>query len=109
MMRRTTGKGHKKVADLPLSPAGSPRSCLALSLGALDIQETIQHDDIHAGNLYARGKRLRVLDWGDASISHPFGSLVVTFRFLEEINRLAPDDPWFARLPDAYLEHRAAA
>jgi hypothetical protein len=38
------------------------------------------------------------------SISHPFASLVVTFRFLEEINKLQPDDPWFARLRDAYLE-----
>jgi hypothetical protein len=46
----------------------------------------------------------RLLDWGDASISHPFASLVVTFRFLEQRNRLAPDDPWFARLRDAYLE-----
>jgi hypothetical protein len=45
-----------------------------------------------------------VLDWGDASISHPFASLVVTFRFLEERTKLTPDDPWFARLRDAYLE-----
>jgi hypothetical protein len=29
---------------------------------------------------------------------------VVTFRFLEERNRLAPGDRWFARLRDAYLE-----
>jgi len=37
-------------------------------------------------------------------IAHPFASLVVTFRFLEERNQLAPGDPWFARLRDAYLE-----
>jgi hypothetical protein len=55
-------------------------------------------------NLYAQGERLRLLDWGDASISHPFASLVVTFRFLEEITELPPSDPWFARLRDAYLE-----
>jgi hypothetical protein len=47
---------------------------------------------------------LRLLDWGVASISHPFMSLVVTFRFLEETNKLAPNDSWFARLRDAYLE-----
>jgi len=41
---------------------------------------------------------------GDASISHPFASLVVTFRFLEEVTNLPPGDPWFARLRDAYLE-----
>jgi hypothetical protein len=56
------------------------------------------------GNLHLRGDELRILDWGDTSISHPFASLFVTFRFLEEKNRLRPDDPWFARLRDAYLE-----
>ena len=68
------------------------------------MRESIQHDDLHHANLYADGGRLRALDWGDASISHPFASLVVTFRFLEECARLAPGDPWFARLRDAYLE-----
>ncbi|TME35686.1 MAG: hypothetical protein E6I75_11335, partial [Chloroflexi bacterium] len=55
-------------------------------------------------NVYKRGERLRLLDWGDSSISHPFASLVVTFRFLEEINKLPPGDAWFSRLRDAYLE-----
>ena len=55
-------------------------------------------------NVYARGDALRILDWGDASILHPFASLVVTFRFLEERNGLLPEDPWFDRLRDAYLE-----
>jgi aminoglycoside phosphotransferase (APT) family kinase protein len=68
------------------------------------VPETIQHDDLHHANLYVRGGRVRVLDWGDASVSHPFASLVVTFRFLEERTRLPPGDPWFARLRDAYLE-----
>jgi Phosphotransferase enzyme family len=73
-------------------------------LDALGRPATIQHDDLHHGNLYDQGGRLRVLDWGDSSIAHPFMSLVVTFRFLEEVTRLPPDDPWFARLRDAYLE-----
>ena len=38
---------------------------------------------------------MRILDWGDSSISHPFASLFVTFRFLEEITHLSPDDAWF--------------
>ena len=73
-------------------------------LAAHNIPETVQHDDLHGANLYAGGEQLRLLDWGDASISHPFASLVVTFRILEEINKLSPADPWFARLRDAYLE-----
>jgi hypothetical protein len=73
-------------------------------LAAYGVPETIQHDDLHHANLYARGSRVRVLDWGDASIAHPFASLVVTFRFLEERTKLPPGHPWFARLRDAYLE-----
>jgi hypothetical protein len=73
-------------------------------LAARRVPETIQHDDLHMANVYQDGERLRVLDWGDSSISHPFASLVVTFRFLEEFNKLPPGDPWFARLRDAYLE-----
>jgi hypothetical protein len=73
-------------------------------LAAHGVPETAQHDDLHGANVYARGGRLRLLDWGDASVSHPFASLVVTFRFLEERNKLPPADPWFGRLRDAYLE-----
>jgi hypothetical protein len=77
---------------------------LCAELAAHDVPETIQHDDLHMNNVYARGGELRVLDWGDSSISHPFASLVVVFRFLEERNRLPLDDPWLGRLRDAYLE-----
>jgi hypothetical protein len=83
----------------------APRfAALCGELAAHDLPDTLQHDDLHMANLYRRGERLRLLDWGDASISHPFASLVVTFRFLEELTKLPPGDPWFARLRDAYLE-----
>ena len=98
--------------ELPLESDEINRLCgfaarfeeLCRELAAHGLPETIQHDDLHMGNLYERGGRLRLLDWGDASISHPFASLVVTFRFLEEFNELRPTDPWFTRLRDAYLE-----
>lgn len=98
--------------ELPLEPdeiaqlrAFAPRFAqLCDELAAREIAETVQHDDLHHANLYAKDGSLRVLDWGDSSISHPFASLVVTFRFLEEVNKLPPSDPWFATLRDAYLE-----
>jgi Phosphotransferase enzyme family len=77
---------------------------LVEDLAVHGVPETIQHDDLHMGNLFAQGSEARILDWGDSSISHPFASLVVTFRFLEERNGLPPSDPWFERLRDAYLE-----
>jgi hypothetical protein len=98
--------------DLPLEPEEvarlrgfAPRFAeLCGELAAHGVPETVQHDDLHGANVYARGGRLRLLDWGDASVSHPFASLVVTFRFLEEQNKLSPGDSWFGRLRDAYLE-----
>ena len=77
---------------------------LCEQLAAHQLPDTVQHDDLHMNNLYAKDNHLRVLDWGDSSISHPFVSVVVTFRFLEEFNQLPPDDRWYARLRDAYLE-----
>jgi hypothetical protein len=77
---------------------------LCAELAAHNVPETVQHDDLHMKNVYAQGEHLRLLDWGDSSISHPFVSLVVTFRFLEKVTKLLPGDPWFARLRDAYLE-----
>jgi aminoglycoside phosphotransferase (APT) family kinase protein len=98
--------------EIPLEPEEirqlrefAPRLAeLCEELAAHGIPETIQHDDLHLTNLYVQGDALRVLDWGDSSIAHPFFSLFETFRFLEGVNGLAPGDPWFPRLRDAYLE-----
>src|SRR5262249_48041979 len=98
--------------DLPLEPDEVRRlrgfaphfAVLCEELAGHDVPDTVQHDDLHMAHLYTRVESLRVLDWGDASISHPFASLIVTFRFLEERTGLPAADPWFARLRDAYLE-----
>jgi len=41
-------------------------------LAELGIEESLQHDDLHMANLYLHDGRLRVVDWGDSSIAHPF-------------------------------------
>jgi hypothetical protein len=98
--------------DLPLQPDElatlrrfEPRFVeLCAAVAGEDPGATIQHDDLHVNGVWVRGDELRVMDWGDASIGHPFASLIVTFRFLETENGFALDNPWFARLRDAYLE-----
>ena len=98
--------------DLPLQQEeisrlrvfAAPFTELCEELAANQLPDTIQHDDLHMKNIYERDGHLRILDWGDSSVSQPLASLVVTFRFLEEVTGLAPGDPWFGRLRDAYLE-----
>jgi phosphotransferase family enzyme len=92
---------EKKDAIARLEPSFA-RWCVELADHG--IPATVQHDDLHHSNLFVHNRHLRILDWGDTVISHPFASLVVTFQFLEEVNGLAPDDPCFLRLRRAYLE-----
>jgi hypothetical protein len=99
-------------ARLPLAPAETAAletllptvSRLCEELDARGVPPTVQHDDLHMNNVYVKDDTLRVLDWGDSSIAHPFFSLFETFRFLGVINGLPDGDPWFARLRDTYLE-----
>jgi hypothetical protein len=48
------------------------------TLAALGIPETIQHDDLHDGQVFVRDGGYLFFDWGDACISHPFFSMSVT-------------------------------
>jgi len=50
----------------------------AAELAALGPPPALQHDDLHPGNVLARG--LRPFDWGDACVGHPFASLLVAER-----------------------------
>src|SRR6266498_3381321 len=44
------------------------------------LPETIQHDDLHDGQVFVRRGRYLVFDWGDSSVSHPLLSLTVNLR-----------------------------
>ena len=48
------------------------------ALAAYGIRETLQHDDLHDGQVFVKDGRHLLMDWGDACISHPFFTLSVT-------------------------------
>ncbi|WP_439938393.1 phosphotransferase [Nocardia sp. N13] len=48
------------------------------ALAAYGIRETVQHDDLHDGQVFLGAGVHQVLDWGDACVSHPFFTLAVT-------------------------------
>jgi hypothetical protein len=73
-------------------------------LQALGIGDTLNHDDLHHGNVLVRDRRMVIFDWGDACVSHPFLTLAVTLRFASQQTGRADDDPEVLALRDAYLE-----
>jgi hypothetical protein len=73
-------------------------------LAAVGIPETIQHDDLHDGQVFFQDSRYLVFDWGDSCVSHPFHSLTVVLRAIAWKLDLEPGGPELQRLRDAYLE-----
>jgi phosphotransferase family enzyme len=76
--------------------------CLALA--EFGLPETIQHDDLHDGQVFVRNGRYLFFDWGDACVSHPFFTLVVTLAVLAHRLELDQGAPELNRFRDAYLE-----
>ncbi|HEX2141942.1 MAG TPA: phosphotransferase [Candidatus Limnocylindria bacterium] len=77
---------------------------LCATLAEMGIPESIQHDDLHDGNAFLRDGEYVFFDWGDACVSHPFHTLVVTLRALAYRQRWEPGGPEVMRLLSAYLE-----
>lgn len=69
-------------------------------LAADGIPPSLQHDDLTDANVFADH---RFFDWGDASVSHPFGSLLVALSFAAHVLELKPGAPELTSLRDAYL------
>ena len=78
------------------------RACRELADGG--IPATLQHDDLHDANVFVSEGGYRFFDWGDASVSHPFLSLLVALRMAGRTLELPNGDRALRRLRDAYLE-----
>jgi hypothetical protein len=78
------------------------------------IPSTVQHDDLHSNNICraepADGRVTglpagsRIIDWGDASFGHPFGTMLSTLRSIAHHGGCDIDDRRVHRVRDAYLE-----
>jgi Phosphotransferase enzyme family len=98
--------------DRPAAEAGRRRlrdlgEWVAATAGELErsgIAATIQHDDLHGGNVFVGPTGIRVFDWGDAVVAHPFGSMVTTLNSVAYRLGSDPDGLELARLRDAYLD-----
>ena len=76
-------------------------------LAATGVPSSVQHDDLHDANIflpYDGSGPYRVFDWGDASVAHPFTTLLVTLRVVAHFGKLPNGAPELFRLRDAYIE-----
>jgi hypothetical protein len=99
-----------RPGGLSAADRGAVRSALGRfaddcrALGEGGIPATLQHDDLHDANVFLSGGVHRFFDWGDASVAHPFLSLLVALRMARHALDLPAGDPALGRLRDAYLE-----
>lgn len=73
-------------------------------LAASPLPVTIDHGDLHDGNVFAKDGEVRLLDWGDSGVAHPFFSLSTADP--EEIPPYL--DAWEEKAPRSQLEREAA-
>jgi hypothetical protein len=71
---------------------------------ARPLPATLIHEEFHESNVFVRDGRPRLLDWGEATVSHPFAGLVNTFRDIAFRRRLKPNGREMLRLRSVYLE-----
>ena len=67
---------------------------MAEELASYGVPETLQHDDLHDGQVFVRDDRQLILDWGDAVISHPFFTLSVTLEGSSRGGSTTSRAPW---------------
>jgi aminoglycoside phosphotransferase (APT) family kinase protein len=91
-----------------LGVASPPREhveALTAELAAIGVPDSVQHDDLHDGNVVVRPDGgYAVFDWGDSCASHPFASLVVGLRGIAHRFELGERDSDIEQARDAYLE-----
>lgn len=87
------------IADLTLVVGELSRSPFAIG---------IDHSDMHEGNILVADGSARLIDWGDASITHPFATLFVAFQHVVSGSRAGERLGVAHRLRDAYLDAWAA-
>jgi len=104
--------GHGAMGPLPLDPVDVAayrdvlpdleQACDALGRSATPL--AIDHADIHGTNVLVGAGAPRLIDWGDACISHPFTSLLVPIEWVATKLPVEEQADAVHRLRDAYLD-----
>jgi len=74
----------------------------AVELDASGVPPSLNHDDLHSSNVSIGSTGMRVVDWGDAHVSHPFATMLVTLNSIAWHAGTTVDAPDVERVRDAY-------
>ena len=101
------GSGEERAAYERLAGLDETFAAWCDQLGAIPIPSSLDHGDLHPGNILvpdARRVTAKVFDWGLSAVAHPFTSLLITLRLMQIHLQVRQDSPEIRRLRDAYLE-----
>ena len=87
-----------------LDDARATLEAICDELGASPFAAAIDHSDMHGGNILVSTSGARLVDWGDACVSHPFASVFVTYQHAVAKLPASERPDAVRRLRDAYLE-----
>jgi hypothetical protein len=73
-------------------------------LATSDVPRSIDHADLHGWNVVVGAGTPRLIDWGDACITHPFSSLLVPIEWVAARLPLDEQPNAVHRLCDGYLD-----
>lgn len=76
---------------------------MCIELSTYGIPATLHHDDFHDGNVFLQGNRVIFTDWGESAIAHPFFTLVVMLRGVENSLDVTSDAPEVTCVRNWYL------
>lgn len=95
---------RRPQALLRLFPGLDGLETLVEQVGTGPVPLSLNHGDLHDGNIFRGGESgYQILDWGDASIGHPFCSLRTAMVSMEFRFQLDENDPELDRLRSIYL------
>ncbi|MGW5239064.1 phosphotransferase [Monashia sp. NPDC004114] len=76
----------------------------AAQVEALDLPDTLVHNDLHGHNVFATDGQMRFFDFGDAVLANPLWSLLIPLRVMSSRLEAGVDDPRLRRVADAATE-----
>jgi len=107
---RVVERARALMPDLPAELAGSLEGRLPYvaekmtRLAASRLPVTVDHGDLHDGNVFSSDGNVRIIDWGYSAVAHPFFTLSVA----EPQATACTIEAWASHAPRAELAEEAA-